>query len=256
MTLQDIFDDLAFGELSQLAIGGADSGTPTDIEQICEKDRPALIKHINLGLNALYRRFRLAEKSVVIILQENKSSYVLDSRFAITNTQSNEPVKYLLDVNDEFDDTLLKVEEVQGFVSPVGAVDRSGWIPLKLNATNNPHSLRTPSMKTLIVPDDFGMQTPPEKILVKYRASHPKIDVNLGTYAAMEQIIELPSTHLAALLYFVASRVMNPVGMVEEFHSGNSYYAKYDAECRQLEGENFQIDDMEENSNFHRQGFI
>jgi len=249
MTLQDIFDDLAFGELSQLAVGSQNRDIPSTDPQICESDRPGIIRHINLGLNALYKRFRLAEKSVEILLQENKSSYILNSRFAQTNIGSNEPVKYLLDSDDTFDDTLLKVEDVYAWMGDC-------WKLLQLNETNNPTSLRTPTMFTLVVPDDYGLQVVPEKLKVKYRAAHRMLDPQIATYSAMEEIIDLPSTHLPALLYYVASRIMNPVGMIEEFHSGNSYYAKYEAECQRLEGENFQIDDQEMNSNFCRQGFI
>lgn len=54
--------------------------------------------------------------------------------------------------------------------------------------------------------------------------------------------VELPSSHLQALLYFVASRTYNPIGMTGEFNAGNNYNAKYEAECQGLEAAGLQVE--------------
>ena len=71
-----------------------------------------------------------------------------------------------------------------------------------------------------------------------------------------ETEIELPYSHLEALLYFIASRVHNPIGMANEFHAGNSWAAKYEHECVRLEQLNLRVDQGEDNTNFCRNGWI
>ena len=67
-----------------------------------------------------------------------------------------------------------------------------------------------------------------------YRASHPKIVKGITLFDPSRVQVNLPETHLNALLLFVASRAHNPVGMTGEFNSGNNYAVKYEAECDQL----------------------
>lgn len=50
MTLQEIFDQLAYGEFRTLSVGE---------DGIQPKSYASMINHINLGLNALYKRFPL-----------------------------------------------------------------------------------------------------------------------------------------------------------------------------------------------------
>ena len=247
MNLQDIFDELTYGELSQLAIGGKDN-----VERgICEDDRIIIIKHVKTALTALYNRFRLREKSVEIMVSEGKNSYVLHQDFAVSNLSSGAATKYLLDTDDDkFDGSLIKIEEV------CGSWDNK-YERLPLNDVGNAYSVRTPSNRTLLLPATYMQHAiPPDKVRVDYRANHPPIDSDLAIAAPMAVEIELPVTHLQALLFHIASRIMNPTGMIEEFHSGNTYYAKYEGECARLEVENNQIDNMaNRNSNFDRQGF-
>ena len=78
MTLQDIFDKLTFGELSQIGVSGNGTG-------ISQEDYPKLISHVNLGLTDLYTKFPLREREVVIQQYDEISFYELD----ITHAQSN-----------------------------------------------------------------------------------------------------------------------------------------------------------------------
>ena len=257
MTLQDLFDELTYGELSQLAIGGRlDSGEP----EISEADREGLILHINSALTALYSRFRLREKSVRVELTQDKSTYVLHSRFSRRNTRSTELVKYLIDTgDDEFDDQVLKIESVEALRAELNMPEHPSklWHVLQLNEAMNPYAVRTPSPNTLLIPDSFGPdKVTPKTLRVNYRANHPPIDKYRGVAAPTAVTIELPKTHWQALLFLVASRVTNPSGMNQEFHAGNSWYAKYDSECKTLENQNMQIDNMGQTTHFERQGFV
>lgn len=71
MNLDDIFYQLANGELSQLVVGSSGDGT------IPKEKRKALTASIKLGLDDLYRNFLLNEKSFLLILSEGVTTYPL-----------------------------------------------------------------------------------------------------------------------------------------------------------------------------------
>jgi len=242
MTLQEIFDQLAYGELSQLYVSG-DSTT----EGMREADKPRMIAHIQLALTALHKRFLLKEGHFTIPLTAGKSTYVLKSAFAQSNTESAEPIKYIDDTERPFKDDLLKVERV---------IDNFGN-ELTLNKVGDPLALRTPSFNTLVVPDfkELPEEARPSSLKIYYRADHPKINPIIGQYVSFTEEVDLPITHLEPLLYFVASRVMNPVGISGEFHEGNNYAAKYEQACQVLEMQGFEIDDGGERTRFESNGW-
>lgn len=248
MMLQDILTQLSVGEFSQLSIGGQPAGVLNDA------NLPNAVAHIQLGLTALYTRFNLKEGQLKIELQPGLEMYRLQSKFATSNQRSREAVQYLLDdVTFPFEDDLLKVTRIY--------VD-SG-VELFLNDKSSPYSVNTPMPDTLLVPSALVNQRPdlPDELktnylTVHYSANHPKLIKQHGCPDPERTPVLLPEAYLAALLYFVASRVNNPVGMVNEFHAGNSYAAKYEMECQQLEGRNLDIDEGDSNQRFRRSGWI
>lgn len=234
MQLQEIFDQLSAGEFSQLSIGGAPQGV------IDERNHARVVGHINLGLTALYRRFNLKEGKLILRLQEGQTKYQLHSKFAVAG-DSDEPVRYIIDSEaDPFRDDIIKVEKVLADGKPLG-----------LNDAADPDSVTTPTSLTLEVPASLGVQD----LTVVYRGNHPKLVVEDGYIDTEDTWVELPETHLMALLYYVASRVHNPIGMSNEFHAGNSYAAKYEAECRELEGKGLQVDLTQSNERLRRNGW-
>lgn len=235
MTLQDIFDQLGHGELVSLRMGGAG-----EEDGIREEDKPKLLSNIQLGLTALYKRFRLKEGEVIVQLADDRQLYEISSRYAASNDKAT--LVYLDDALDPFDDSLLKIEEVY---------DADG-VPLALNKRGDADSLRTPSYNKLQVPSTLERQN----LRIVYRRNHPKIDKILGPAVSFAVELELPDTHLEPLLYFVASRIMNPIGMVNEYHDGNNYAAKYEMACRQLEDQGHYIDDLGESSRFSENGWV
>jgi len=240
MKLSEVFEQLSAGELSQLSIGGAETGAidPSNYNKV--------LLHINLALSALYTRFLLKEGTLVLALQPGQYSYSLSSKYAESNLESFVPVKYIKDSTTPFKDDLLKVHRV---------IDATGqdWA---LNDEGNLLACRTPSTHTLVVPEDLLALGGDLRIV--YRASHPKVtlDPQYLVQDMEEAEIELPYSHLQALLYFVASRFHNPIGMSNEFHAGNSYAAKYEAECARLEQINLQTDKGGQYNRLYANGWV
>ena len=251
MTLQDIYNQLSYGELRLLFVGGSDidsTDTGMTTEQFIK-----LLPTIQLGLTALYKQFLLREGQFFIQRQENMQSYVLNRKFAQSNTSSSEQVKYIIDTDIPFDSELFKVERVYGLLN-----EQPYEIPL--NEINNKSALRTPSNQLLMLPalpDEAPWLAETDVMKVYYRTDHPKIDVNIANAVPLAQEIELPVTHLEALCFYVASRIHNPMGMVPgAMHEGNNYYERYRQEVGLLKQLNLEIDTFAEISKLHDRGFV
>lgn len=247
MKLIEVFDQLTASELSTLYIGGAEAG------QIPEANYPTVVKHINLALTALYKRFFLKEGRVDLAMVSGRSVYPIHSKYAVSNTKSREPVKYLLDSADKFTDDILKIESV--------LTDAGKDIPL--NDVTDPLSITLTSPTILRIPAALiaqGADLPEDyktsKLTVVYRANHPALFWNEYNFDPELIELELPESHLEALLLYVASRATTPTGMVNEFSAGNNYASKYELACQQLEQFNFQIDHNNTNHRLIRNGWV
>ena len=223
MKLTEIFEMLSSGEIVQLSIGGAAAGV------IDSTNYAKIVPHINLALTALYRRFTLKEKNI---------SFPLDAAADV----------YKLHVHD-----LIRIEKV--------LTDND--VELLLNVDDSEYSCTTPTMSSLRVPkliQDQGPDIPEDlkttSLRVVYRANHPKINVAVVDFDPDTIEVELPYSHLEALLYFVGARVNAPVGMAAEGTVANTYYAKYENACAELEGEGMEVQKLAENSRLQRTGWV
>jgi len=245
MTLQEIFDKLTFGELAQLSMGGGEAGV------INSTNYSRVISHINLGLTSLYKRFPLKEGRVTIKLYPTISIYNINNKLAVSNSSSTEPIKYVLDsISDPFKDDIHKIEGV--------FTDLEVEVPLNDHA--DMYSVYTPTATRLRIPEKLATQSDelPEHLKTEtlelvYRANHPKINPQGVVPSTLE--LELPESHVEALLYYVASRCHNPAGMANEFQIGSAYAAKYEQACQDLETFNLLVDQGSQNTRLYNKGW-
>lgn len=247
MKLLEVFDQLKHGELSQISIG-----------EIKEDDYPKLLSHVNLGLAALYKRFAIKEGRIGLLLQPSQYTYLLTSKYALNNSRSRITElsqRYVRDTGAEpFKDDILKIEEVWSVYGH----------EFSLNDRSDPLSMRTPKSNTLLVPElivaqsrDLPEQLRTSELELVYRASHPKISVDDASFDVETTELELPDSHLEALLYFIAARIFSPIGMGQaEGASSNVYLAKYEAACQQLEMQNLRVDQDGQNTRLERGGWV
>jgi hypothetical protein len=246
MKLQEIFDQLSTGEFSQLRVGGQDMGV------INETNYPTVLPHINLALIDIFKRFHLKEGQIKLEVQPNLVSYTLNSIYGESSRRSKEPIRYIKDIGTPFMDDIIKIERV---FTDAGVV-----VPLNDWADN--YSCHTPSVRTLTIPREIAVpaaDTPDwlrtKNLRIVYRASHPLISIPIGLFDPARVEIDMPYSHLMALLYFIASRIHNPIGMTNEFHAGNSYYAKYLQACQDLENQGLQIEKGTSGGRVQRNGW-
>lgn len=240
MTLQEIFDQLTYGELSQLSIGGGEAGaiTPANYGKI--------VAHVNLGLTALYKRFPLKENQVTIGLSKGVLVYSLDSNGDVNFVKGGED-------GEDFSDDILKIERV------VTSLDAD----LPLNDGANPLSCFTPNATVLRVPALIVDKSPTladeyktDTLKIVYRANHPRI-IKTTVFNPNSVVVELPPSHLEPLLLYVASRVHTPMGAGQfEGLAGNNYYTKYEASCQAIEISNLKVDQDSQSTRLRDNGWV
>lgn len=244
MTLQEIFDQLSHGELSQLSLGGSgDAG-------INESNWDRVLTAVNRGLTELHKRFLLREGRVALAMREGVSQYLLDPKHALTQPPSFGEDKYLLDTAaDPFTGELLKVERVY-------AADGS---ELLLNGGGDTwdlaqRSVRTPTYNRLVLPALLPVQS----LTVVYRADHPRLVMGEGAFDPATVSVDLPRSHEEALVYFVASRLFSPMGLsgATAYHEGNNYLQLFEQACLLLENQDYQNKEVEQNYRLHRNGWV
>ena len=234
MLLSEVFDQLTFGELSQLNMGGVDNiGI-----QPC--DYPKVVPHINLGLAAIFARFSLKRQEVVVQQYDEIQQYILDKKFAQTNTEAVPYKKYIIDsVYQPFTNNVLKIEKV---------INEDGQ-ELYKNDTDEYWSITTPAYNIVQVPY-------PEKenqMIVTYRASHDPIllpDLN-----PEEVDVSISPAILEPLLLYVAARVYSNLSS-EGGNEGAAYMAKYEASCRKIEELGLPQKDETKNDRLDNAGWV
>ncbi len=215
MKLSVIFDQLQYGELKGIKIGGADSCTG-----INTSDYPALITHINLALTTLHTRFPIRRETVHIQQHAEISTYFLDYDYAESNSASTQPEKYIKDsVSDPYNNNLLLIDSV---------TDEKGC-DYYLNVINKCESLTTPLYNAINVPTPVDTNI----MIVKYRANHPYISP--ATTKPEDIEVHVPQTFMRALTLFVAERVMATQISLEAVQVAQSFERKYETECLRIE---------------------
>lgn len=249
MYLSEIFEQLRYGELSQLRLSDVPPG-----EDIPAVEYPKLVSFVNSGLTALYSRFPLKRNSLTIRLIEGVTNYPIHPRHVLVSNKPVRELRYIDNTVKPFLDDLLRIEEAT----------LGNGTKLKVDDYNDEWSITTPEMATVKVPLKLVIpinKDIPEKYIsdtleITYRARHPKIVIGLGYFDPARIELELPYSHLQALLFYVASRAHSPIGMAEEGMVGSGFFAKYENECRILESLNMTVDNSNTSTLLNQKGFI
>lgn len=191
MDLQEIFDHLAYGELSHLYLGDAGGS------KISERDYRKIVSHINLGLLDLYTYFPIKESEVIIEQIDGVKNYLLDRKHAESNTESMDR-KWIKDtILNPFKNDILKIEEVY----------RANNESVPLNNNNDDRSFFTPVYNVIQIPDVH----PEELLAIIYQARHPKLVVPKDNNIEGIQI-ELPDILIEPLCIYVHSKITAGMG--------------------------------------------
>lgn len=232
MTLADLFTNLSLGVLSNTALGQSGEG------DLADKHKPKAVLHANAGLLALYSRFILKEKEVFIEQQEGRTTYHLDSKYALSKWDgTSEPEPYIQDTGEPFQDDVIKV---------LGVSD-SLHRTLPINDENRKDSIFTKN-KTLRVP----RAVPRVYLAVRYQAKHPPLVVD-----NLEQELELPDVLQDALSEFIAWKIYANMNTQESTAKAQEHQVNYENICEGVVlNDTVNTSISSTNNNFERRGWV
>lgn len=241
MNLQDILNDLTYGELANTYVSGY-----LQDEFESEPD-PAtyarLLSHINVALRQLYKEFFLRSEEHYIALSEEKTTYKLHTDYAQTNVDSPIDIadRYIMDTTDNpFYDNILHIESV---------FDEDG-VELPLNDATQDLSVYTPNFRTIQVPyPEDGMT-----IAVQFRATHPVIPYTDETFDPSTVEVELPNSLHEALILYITGRMLRPMGG-ERTADSMAYFQLYKDSIQIVKDEGLEIQVEHNNERFEDRGW-
>jgi len=238
ITLKQLFDDLAYGELAGMSMGNSVVGSITAAQY------PKIISATNLGLIDLYKRFHIKEKECKVHQHADVNVYYLRSEhIGVVGSMTDD--LYIEDSDDDhFEDDVLKVTE---------AYDEDE-VPVPVN--NNAYrstGIFTPSHDVIkMVPAD-----PVKVISIVYRARYPEIFI-ADDFDPADVDLYIPDAIREALLLNIASRVFSSKASKNAEGVPNfamSFQFRYDSLCKQLENESVFQDVNDTHNNFESKGW-
>ena len=252
ITLREIMDNLTYGELSHVSIGGGAMGF------IDDKDFPKIVSCLNGALTALHKRFLLRTGEVFIQQYADIQTYYLRPEYAVSDETLGK-TKYLLDSVDEpFPKNVFKIEQfinADGYALILNDSSISIVRTVSVNGVVIQDSpIYTPNFDTLVMtPDPEALQI----VKVQYRADHPRIKVTTGFDPDLIEL-HIPTSILDAISLGVATRIYSPLtGGDGDKSAAAAFSYQYELECKRLEAENIAIDPaLTEDTRFESQGFV
>ena len=209
MKLKELFSRLSYGELSNLAIGMEGAG---DIRQ---EDKMKVLSHVNDALLAIYSRFILSTKYLLVEQVDHITNYHLIPKYAESQNCVDYP--YIKDLaGEEFTGDLIRILEVH----------RDNGCEYVLNDKDNPHSLFTPYPQTLQVP--FPITGVPMHLM--YQARHDPITEPLD-----DACIEVPFVLESALQAYVAHKIFSHMNGQDNMVKSQDHLATYEGKCMEVE---------------------
>lgn len=233
MTVEELFRQLSFGELSNLSIGSEGAGS------IATTHHNRLIHYANQSLYRLYSRFVLKEKDLALTPIEGRTLYPIKLRYAQSNPApiAGDPV-FILDAANPFQGDLIKIL----------AVYAEGPVEFYLNDIDVEESLFTPQPDVLQIPRPKLGQV----LAVVYQAKHPKLPED-----DLTSEIELPEVLHGALLAHIAHQVFSNMNGQENAAKSADHLARYEMVCTEvLERDLVASSVTSSTSKLHDRGFI
>lgn len=217
MDINDLFQRLSYGELSNLAIGGEGSGT------ILAGKEPKLVGYTNEGLLRLFSRFILKEDNLLIELVSGVTQYILKEEYAEhAGAASGVTYHYIKDSEEApFLDDVIKI---LGVYDTNLENDYPDAFPL--NDLEHNKSLFTPQPHILQVPRPVENTV----LSVLYQARHPKL-----SHEELDTVINIPFFLEGALQSFVASEVYSHMNGQDNTAKAAEFMLKYESVCQEVE---------------------
>jgi len=240
MVLQDLFDTLAAGEFSNLALANSTTGS------IKLEAYPKVVKAINRSLRELYKRFVLKKKKVILYQQAGLSRYYLRKSYRGTLGATSADA-YLVDFLEAFDDDLVRILGIKNADDLDVALNPAVVHPEQTYFTSAAHD-------TL----DLITAKTDQSFIVQYQASYPKIviteDFDPETYNLYYPpfIEEALAAYIASLL----KKGKETKASEGEGYQTNTWAYKYEQACQKIVDLGLAEEVIITNTKLDQRGFI
>lgn len=219
MKLKAFLENLKETTLTGINLGGNNASGLTP------NNYPEVIGILNDTIQRLYVEFpENKHRQVFIELRDEMYFYVLDRKYAQTNTESTEPVKYIADTPDNpFNSEVLSI---------ISAFDEEGN-PLPINEPLDPRSIFTPDFKTIQVMLPVTGNT----IVIVYQGGPQPLLSEGDGY--LEQEVDIPAfaTYLAKL--DVITHILQNRKTEHSEGEANKYFQLYQMELQKLKDKGY-----------------
>lgn len=211
MDVNQLFAELSYGELSNLALANDGNGTITDAA------KPRLLIHANEALLRLYTRYVLKTSDVLIELVDHITNYHLLAKFAESQWETSpQEHLYIKDLMREpFTEDVIRILTVFDSYS----------CPIPLNDPDHEESIYTPQGNVLQVPRPVtGMA-----LSIVYQAKHP-----LLVLAPTPSVIDLPDVLWGAYKAYIGYLVYNNMNTQEANGIAQEHLNRYETICGEV----------------------
>ena len=209
MIVSEFLKTMSYGELSNLAM----AEVPGEI-------KPASIPKVLLAadeaLTRLHSKFLLSQKEVLIQQIKHITFYHLNSKYSVHRVPREFLYPYIIDG---------PIEPFQDDVARIIAVYDSEGGELPLNDRNQFHSVFTPQLNVLQIPNPNHGQS----LSVQYQACHAKL-----SSADLNQKIYLPEALWGAFRAFTAYQVFSQMGGENHVSRAAEHLSMYNAVCSEV----------------------
>lgn len=236
MNVNNLFNDLALGELSNLSV--------TENNTIVPQKRPQIVSLANEGLLALHSRFVLKEKDMIVEMREGVTNYHLLRRYAWSQFKEDSPpdrwnMPYIMDmIADPFQEDVIKILSVYN----------SFGQKMPLNDTEEPMSVFSPQSNLLQVPFPIPVQS----LGIEYQAKHTLLD-----HCHCDEDILIPDVLWRALKAYIASKLCMHMNTQEMTAKGQEHAINYETICQEVvEKDLVNTSSSTTNSRFSKRGWI
>lgn len=233
MQLSRFMAILSAGTLSQTNLGfNAEEG-------VTGNNYPTIIAAINLGLLDLYARFAIKTEEVVIRQYDHITHYDLRTDFALSNADSDEAYKYILDSTEiPFKEKILKIDSVY---------DGDGNC-YPLNDSKHCDSLFTPYPTILQVP----CPKHPNTLHLMCRVAHEELQIS----CSLDQELRIPLGLVNCLVLYVKSKILEARPTMEARNESMMIMVQYEQHCAQAEGFGMVVTDQTSNTKLRDRGWV
>jgi hypothetical protein len=213
-TIGEFLEDLSFGPLAGISIGSEGDGT------IKADKLQRVVALTDGGLQRLYSKFNLREKSFFIATVPLREEYPLELKHTVASGELGED-HFIVDSEEEpFKFDIIKI--IKAFTEKV---DGEGLVEIPLNDEGNVDSVYIPDNKLIQIPHNrwdnlYGFT---------YQARHEDLDPN-----NTEQLIQLPRTLHQALESWVASKIFGSMNGVENRARSIELMSFYEIACSEV----------------------